>query len=142
MKQISIFLENKKGRLAEVTNIMFKSNIDIKALSLADTRDFGVLRIIVNKPDDCLKILKQNNFVAQETEVIAIEVQDKPGGLFKVLEILDKNDVNVEYMYATVEKKHDKAFVIFRIEEKDKAMKILTENNINVAKDNDILNNL
>jgi hypothetical protein len=138
LKQISVFLENKKGRLAEVTDILGKGNINIKALSLADTSDFGVLRLIVNDPDRCVKILKENEFVAQVTDVIGIEVEDKPGGLFKVLDILEKNNINVEYMYATVEKNKNNPIVVFKVDEKENAKKILAGNNIAVAKNSDI----
>ena len=142
IKQISVFLENKKGRLSDVTKTIAENKIDIKALTLADTKDFGVLRLIVTDPDKCVKILKENNFVAQETEVIAIEIEDAPGGLSKVLGILNANDINIEYIYATVEKIKNKAIVIFRIDEKDKAKSVLNENNINIYTMQDILKNM
>ena len=142
IKQISVFLENKKGRLSDVTKTIAENKIDIKALTLADTKDFGVLRLIVTDPDKCVKIFKENNFVAQETEVIAIEIEDAPGGLSKVLGILNANDINIEYIYATVEKIKNKAIVIFRIDEKDKAKSVLKENNINIYTMQDILKNM
>lgn len=117
VKQISVFLENKKGRLAEVTNIIAKAKINIKALSLAETTDFGIVRIIVDSPDKCLMVLKNKGFVVQETDVIAIEVRDKPGGLNDVLKLLNKYDINIEYIYATIERRSDKAVVIFKIPE-------------------------
>lgn len=91
VKQISVFLENKSGRLAEVTKILGENNIDISALSIADTTDFGILRLIVNDPDKAEKVLKENGFTVSSTNVIAIGVEDKPGGLSKALEILDAN---------------------------------------------------
>lgn len=142
IKQISVFLENKKGRLSEVTKTIADNGIDIKALTLADTKDFGVLRLIVTEPDKCVKILKESNFVAQETEVIAIEIEDAPGGLSKILELLNSNDVNIEYIYATIEKVKNKAIVIFRIEEKDKAREVLSKNGINIYQMQDIINNM
>ncbi|HPO49703.1 MAG TPA: ACT domain-containing protein [Spirochaetota bacterium] len=142
IKQISVFLENKKGRLSEVTKTIADNGIDIKALTLADTKDFGVLRLIVTDPDKCVKILKESNFVAQETEVIAIEIEDAPGGLSKILELLNSNDVNIEYIYATIEKVKNKAIVIFRIEEKDKAREVLSKNGINIYEMRDIINNM
>ena len=142
IKQISVFLENKKGRLSEVTKTIADNKIDIKALTLADTKDFGVLRLIVTEPDRCVKILKENNFVAQETEVIAIEVEDAPGGLSKVLELLNINNVNIEYIYATIEKIKNKAIVIFRIEEMSKAKEILNKNGINIYEMSDIIKNM
>lgn len=142
IKQISVFLENKKGRLSDVTRIIADNKIDIKALTLADTRDFGVLRLIVTEPDRCLKILKENDVVAQVTEVIAIEIEDVPGGLAKVLDILNSSNVNIEYIYATIEKRQNKAVVIFRIEEKEKACDVLRKNNINIYSMESILKNM
>ena len=130
VKQISIFLENKKGRLAEVTQTLSREKINIRALSLADTADFGVLRIIVNNPERCLSILKSKSFVAQVTEVIAVEVEDKPGGLARILEVLDGDNVNVEYMYAYVEKKSDNAIVICKIDDRERALQVLEKNGI------------
>jgi hypothetical protein len=128
VKQISVFLENKKGRLAEVTQVLSKERINIRALSLADTADFGVLRIIVNNPEKCLGVLKSNGFVAQVTEVIAVEVADEPGGLARILEVLDGENVNVEYMYAYVEKRRDNAIVICKIDDRERALAVLAKN--------------
>jgi hypothetical protein len=130
VKQISVFLENKKGRLAEVTQTLAREKINIRALSLADTADFGVLRIIVNNPDRCLTALKANSFVAQVTEVIAVEVEDAPGGLAHILEVLDQDNVNVEYMYAYVEKSRDNAIVICKIDDRERALQVLEKNGI------------
>ncbi len=130
VKQISIFLENKKGRLAEVTRALSKEKINIRALSLADTADFGVLRIIVDNPERCLSVLKSNSFVAQVTEVVAVEVEDKPGGLARILEVLDADGVNVEYMYAYVEKSKDNAIVICKIDDRERALSVLKKNGI------------
>ncbi|MBN1797087.1 MAG: ACT domain-containing protein [Spirochaetales bacterium] len=141
IKQISIFLENKIGRLAEVTKLLADSKINIRTLSLAETAEFGVLRLIVSDPDACLKVLKDNQFVAQETDVIAVEVQDKPGGLNRILEIFHKNDINIEYMYAFVEKKVDNAIVVFRIDNAGKAIAVLQDHNIAIVSD-DIIKNL
>ncbi len=130
VKQISVFLENKKGRLAEVTRVLSREKINIRALSLADTADFGVLRIIVNNPERCLSVLKSGGFVAQVTEVVAVEVQDKPGGLSRILEVLDAENVNVEYMYAYVEKTKDNAIVICKIDDRERALTVLAKNDI------------
>jgi hypothetical protein len=130
VKQISVFLENKKGRLADVTRILAKESVNIRALSLADTADFGVLRIIVNDPERCLAALKKSSFVAQVTDVVAIEVEDRPGGLSRILEALDAAGVNVEYMYAYVEKSRDNAVVICRIDDRDKALAALARDGI------------
>jgi len=130
VKQISVFLENKKGRLADVARILAGQGINLRALSLADTADFGVLRIIVDDPDRCLAVLKGNSFVAQVTEVVAVEVEDKPGGLGHVLEILDAAGLNVEYMYAYVEKSKDNAVVICKIDERERAIRVLAQKGV------------
>jgi hypothetical protein len=132
IKQISIFLENRRGRLADVTRILTESKINMRALSLADTADFGVLRIIVDEQERCLGVLHDNDFIAQETDVIAVEVPDEPGGLYGILSLFDRNDVNIEYMYAFVEKKMDRAAVIFKIDDHEKAKDVLGKSNINV----------
>jgi hypothetical protein len=130
VRQISIFLENKKGRLAEVTRLLAARGVNIRALSLADTADFGVLRIIVDDPDACLAALKTNGIIAQVTEVLAVETEDKPGGLSQVLAALEGAGLNVEYMYAYVEKKKANAIVICKIDDKDRAAAVLKENGI------------
>jgi hypothetical protein len=130
VKQISVFLENKKGRLAEATMTLSKEKINIRALSLADTADFGVLRLIVDGPDRAVAALKARGFVAQVTEVIAVEVEDRPGGLSHILEVLDQDNVNVEYLYAYVEKTRDNAIVICRIDDRERALQILEKHGI------------
>ncbi len=135
IKQISIFLENKIGRLAEVTGLLADAGINIRTLALAETAEFGVLRLIVDDPAACLKVLKEHHFVAQETDVIAVEVEDRPGGLHRILEIFLKNNINIEYMYAFVEKRVDNAILVFRIEDASAAIKVLRDNNISVVTD-------
>jgi len=131
-QQISVFLENKKGRLAEVAALIAREGINIRALSLADTADFGVLRLIVNDPQRCFAVLKEGGFVAQKTEVIAVEVADRPGGLSRILAVFDRHGINIEYMYAFVEKKSDNAIVIFRIDQPAKAVEVLESESITV----------
>jgi hypothetical protein len=99
VEQISIFIENKSGRLAEVTDVLGKAGVNIRALSLADTSDFGILRLIVDKTDQAQKALKEKGFTVNKTEVVAVEVPDRPSGLCGILQILDSAGVNVEYMY-------------------------------------------
>ena len=132
LQQVSVFLENKKGRLAEVTSLIADKGINIRALALADTADFGVLRLIVNDPDRCFEALKTAGFVAQRTDVIAVEVEDKPGGLKRILEIFDAQEINIEYMYAFVEKKTDKAIVIVRIDQPERAIEALGSQGVTV----------
>lgn len=132
VKQISVFLENKSGRLADVTRTLADNNINICALSIADTTDFGILRLIVNKPEEAEKILSENEFTVSCTSVIAIGVEDKPGGLAKALDVLHQNSISIEYMYAFVGKTGNEAFVILRAENPDEAVKTLSNCDISL----------
>lgn len=134
VQQISIFLENKSGRLSEVTRILGNNGINIRALSLADTTDFGILRLIVNDADKANRVLKENGFTVGKTDVIAVEVDDKPGGLATILEILNRENINVEYMYAFVERSRDNAVIIFRFDDQfiDRAITLLRDAGITV----------
>lgn len=125
VKQISVFLENKSGRLAQVTKVLGENGINIRALSIADTTDFGILRLIVNDPDKAYQVLKEAGFTASVTDVIAVEVADKPGGLAEVLQYLDKAGINIEYLYAFLTKSAAAALVVFRVEQLDEAVKVL-----------------
>jgi hypothetical protein len=136
--QISIFLENRKGRLYDVCSLLGKNDINIRALNVAETESFGVLRIVVNKPDVAVKVLKEANFVAKLTDVVAVEVEDRPGGLASILKVLADEDVNVEYMYGFVEKATDKALMVFRFDDIDKAAKILLKHGIKIATNSQI----
>ena len=138
LTQISVFLENRKGRLYDVCNLLGKNNINIRALTIAETESFGVLRIVVDKSDLAVEILRKNGFVANLTSVIAVEVGDKPGGLAAILKILADNDVNVEYMYGFVEKFSDNALLVFRFEDVEKAQKILIEKNVKIVTSKEI----
>jgi hypothetical protein len=128
--QLSVFLGNEEGRLAEVTSILAKAKINIRALSLADTADFGVLRIIVDKPDAAILALKKADIVVKTTDVIAAEVEDTPGGLAKVLKVFKDEKINIEYMYAFVEKKNDNAVLVFRVEDIDSVIKKLKKSQL------------
>jgi hypothetical protein len=132
VRQLSVFMENRAGRLAEVVRLMGEAGINIRALSLADTSDFGILRLIVNNVDKALKVLRDSGHTVSLTDVIAVEVPDRPGGLASVLDPLQSSGVNVEYMYAFVEKATDKAVVIFRFEDLDAAVRVLTQAGISV----------
>ena len=121
-EQLSIFVENKPGRLADVAATLAAHNIDLRALSLADTADFGIIRLIVNKPEEARKILKQEGFRAEITAVLAVEVPDQPGSLSKVLGAFAAANLNVEYMYAFVSKGGDGARMIFRLDDIDRAI--------------------
>lgn len=128
VEQLSIFIENKSGRLAEITRILGEACINIRALSLADTSDFGILRLIVNDCEAAKTVLKDKGFTVSKTEVVAVEVPDRPGGLSAILQVLDRESINVEYMYAFVERCGGNAVIIFRFDETDKAIGVLTAN--------------
>lgn len=132
VEQISIFLENRAGRLAEITRILGEAGLNIRALSLADTSDFGILRLILNDNDKAKATLKEHGFTVGKTDVVAVEVEDRPGGLGHILEILGKGNINVEYMYAFVQHSGENAVLIFRFDDIDAAIKLLTDNNIKV----------
>lgn len=132
LEQISIFIENKSGRLAEVTRILGNKGINIRALSLADTSDFGILRLIVDQIDLAKTVLKEQGFTVSKTNVVAVEVPDQPGGLAGILDVLDKSRVNVEYMYAFVERCGGNAVIIFRFDDAEAAIRVLTANSVKI----------
>ncbi len=127
VEQIAVFLENKSGRLAEITAILADNGINIRALSVADTADFGILRLIVDKVELAKKVLKENGFTVGKTNVLAVEVPDRTGGLATVLKSIEAAGLNVEYMYAFVNKTGENAVLIFRFEEMDKAIESLQQ---------------
>ena len=130
VKQISVFLENRPGALAEFTKILELSSIDLRALSLAESEDFGIVRVIVDDPYKTIRILKEEGYICSVTKVIAVEIADKPGSLVKMLNVLGDNNVNLEYSYAFLAKKANSAFMILRVADNDKAIKVLTQNGI------------
>lgn len=132
IKQISIFVENKPGRLSSITRLLKENDIDIRALSIADTRDFGILRLIVNKPDKTVEMLKNEGCTVSLTNVIAIGISDKPGGLSDAMETLYSANVSVEYMYAFISKSEDQAYVILRVDNNDRAIEALTEKDFTI----------
>jgi hypothetical protein len=132
VEQISVFIENKSGRLAEVASVLGEAGVNIRALSLADTSDFGILRLIVNDCENAKKVLKEKGFTVSKTEVVAIEVPDRPGGLSEILGTLDMESINVEYMYAFVERCGGNAVIIFRFDETEKAINTLLAKGFNI----------
>ncbi len=139
IEQLSIFLENKAGRLAEVTDVLASADINIRALSLADTSDFGILRLIVNDHEKAKNILKDAGFTVGLTSVMAVEVPHVPGGLNSIVQLLGKKGINVEYMYAFMQK-GDNAVLIFRFNNLEAAMKALREANIPILSSDMICN--
>lgn len=137
-EQISVFLENKAGRLAEVTGILSDAKVNIRALALADTSDFGVLRLIVDNNETAVEALKNRGFTVGRTDVLAVEVEDRPGGLHSILDMLNEADINVEYMYAFVQHSGKNAVMIFRFDNIDEAVKVLEENNVKVINGSEV----
>lgn len=140
VKQVSVFVENKTGRLAEVTSVLGDNGIDISALSIADTTDFGILRLIVNKPEEAEKILGESGFTVSSTDVIAIAIPDTPGSLSKALKTLDTSSIGIEYMYAFVGKSTDEALVILRTENPERAAELLEDSFIRVLNEKEVYN--
>ena len=139
IKQISVFLENKRGRLYEALKAVADKNINIRALSIADTSEFGILRMIVNNPEEAKKALEENGFTTKITNVIAVGVKDEPGGLAEILKYLYDADINVEYIYAFVEKSKEKAVVVLKTNNLDKSISILQEKGVHLLSWDDIL---
>jgi hypothetical protein len=132
VEQISVFLENKPGALAEATRILGESGINIRALSLADTKDFGILRLIVNDNEKAREILGRKGLTVRKTEVVAVEVPDRPGGLAEILKILSEASINVEYLYAFVQQSGENAIIIFRFDETDRAISVLSGKKVRI----------
>jgi hypothetical protein len=132
VEQISVFLENKPGALAEVTRILGEAGVNIRALSLADTKDFGILRLIVNDNEKAKEVLDRRGLTVRKTEVVAVEVPDRPGGLADILNILSEASINVEYLYAFVQQSGENAIIIFRFDETDRAINVLAEKKVHI----------
>ncbi len=132
VKQISVFLENKSGRLAEVTKTLSANKIDIRALYIADTTEYGILRMIVDKPDKAMDLLKRSGFTVSTTNVIAIAIADTPGTLDDALEVLSSGGISVEYLYAFVGRASTDAIVVIRVEMPESAIKALEAAGIRV----------
>lgn len=132
VKQISVFVENTAGKLAEFTRVLCKHNINMRALSLADTRDFGILRLIVDDSYKTACVLKDEGYVFSITKVLAVAIPDQPGCLYKILTILGDNDINIEYTYAFNHKTQGMAYMIFRVEDNEKAVEVLTKEGVKI----------
>ncbi|MDO4305418.1 MAG: ACT domain-containing protein [Eubacteriales bacterium] len=130
VKQISVFLENKPGRLADFTEILSRHQIDMRALSLAEAEDFGIVRIIVDDVYNASTVLKDEGYVFSITKVLAVEMPDEPGALSGIIRVLGENDVNVEYMYAFTTRKKGSAYMILRVADNKKAIEVLQKKGI------------
>ena len=133
IKQISVFLENTTGRIFEVTRTLANAGVNLRAISIADTADFGILRLIVDKTDEAINALNTAGFTTRQTNVAAVEIEDVPGSLAKLMELFQQSQVNIEYLYASLEGQVGKAVVIFKLEDHDKGMKIIRDNGLTMA---------
>ncbi len=133
VRQISVFMENRSGRLASVLREVARAGVNIRALSLADTSDFGILRLMVDNVDAGVKALRDSGHTVSVTEVLAVEVPDRPGGLAGILDVLSEAGLNVEYMYAFVSRATEKAMVVFRFEQPDAAIEALQKAGISLV---------
>ncbi len=132
IQQLSIFVENKSGRLAHITETLAAANVDIRAISVADTSDFGILRLIVDRPQDAVKALREAHLTVSLTSVIAIGIEDQPGAFAKAMRVLADHSIGVEYMYAFISRDEGRAYVILRVEDSEKAEAALKENGISL----------
>lgn len=138
IRQISVFIENRPGRLLEVLNLLGGSSINVKALSLADSSDFGIVRLIVKGTDEAVALLKSNGFTLSVTNTIACVVEDKPGSLAQILKLLSDNNVNIEYMYGFTSPIEDKAVMVLRVSDIDEAQKLLAGSKIEMLSQEEI----
>lgn len=140
IKQLSIFVENREGTLVEVTDAIAKAEVDIRAMSVADTNDFGIFRLIVTDYDKAKAALEEANCFVSITEVVGVAVEDKPGSLAKVIKLLAQNNINIEYMYAFITISRQFAYVVLRVADNAAAEKILTDNGVRLVSEEDIAN--
>ena len=138
IKQISLFVENKPGRMAKVSKTLSDAGVNIRALTVAEAGDFGVIRMVVDDPEKGYQVLHDNGFTVSETEVLAVEMKDIPGGLYEIVNTLGESDVNVDYAYAFVTTKAERAMLIIRVDNLEKARKVLTGAGIKLATKDEI----
>lgn len=130
VEQISVFLENRAGQLSEITTVLYKNDIDIRALFIAETADYGVLRLIVSEPEKAKKVLSENGTIISTVDVTAVSVPDEPGGLCGILNLLAENNIDISYMYSVFGHDDGKAHMVFRVHDSQTLEKLLSENSI------------
>lgn len=138
IKQLSIFIPNQKGSLSQLTDILIAHNIDIRAIAVFDTADFGILRIVVDDPERAVEILNKEGVVAKVSKVIAVEPEDKPGSLNQIFTILRDADINIEYIYSFIMRKKEMPYVVLKVDQQEKAVEELTAKGINVINKEEI----
>ena len=136
--QISVFIENKEGRIKEAINTLSEAKVNIRALSVGDTAKYGILRLIVSDNETAIKSLEADGFIVKESEVVVVVVPDKPNGLNSTLSILDDADINLEYIYAFVSSQPNEAIVAMKVEDTEKAIKVFEKNNAKILKKEDL----
>ncbi len=139
IKQISLFLENTSGRLVDALSLLSEANINIRALSLSDTSDFGILRLIVNNVDKAHQVLTEKHYTVLKSDVVAVEVEDRPGALVDILKILKNVGINVEYTYAFVERSADRAILVFRFDDVEKGIQALKAEGVTLLSSEQVL---
>ena len=140
IKQLSVFVENKEGKLREITDILAKAGIDIRALSIADTSEFGILRLIVRDPQKSKALLEKNGFVATINDVVGVEINDRPGGLAEIVRLFAERDINMEYMYAFLTRTENKAYLVVRVDDASEVENLLESEKIRILTPADIDN--
>lgn len=138
VEQISVFVENKAGTLAEVTKEFFDHGIDMRALNIAETTDFGVLRAIVNDTEKAASVLAEAGYIYSVTRVLAVAIPDEAGSLYKILDLLKSNDIDLEYTYAFITRDKETAYMIFKVKDNEKAIELLQKNNIRLVKQDEL----
>ena len=138
LKQLNVFVENKQGALVQITDALAKSEINIRALSIADTEEFGILRLIVSDLETACEMLEKLNYLVKVTDVVGVKIGDAPGKLSKALEVLDENGINMEYLYAFMARTEKHAYVVLRVADNDKAEAALEEAGFHIITDADI----
>ena len=138
LKQLTVFVENKQGAIVDITDALAKNNVDLRALSIADTKDFGILRLIVNNNDIAAKALSEHGYIIKNTDVVGVKIGDAPGKLSKALQVLDEKEINLEYLYAFMTRTEKHAYVVLRVADNDAAEAALEEAGFHLITDSDV----
>lgn len=140
IKQISVFISNQKGSLADLTDILIANSIDIRAISVFDTADFGILRMVVNDPDKAVEVLQREGFVAKVTKVLAVEPTDEPGSLNHIFTLMKENGINIDYIYSFVMRRREMPYIVLKADDLKKAADVLISSGINVVNKEEVYN--
>ncbi len=138
LNQLTVFVENKQGAVVDITHVLAEKGIDLRALSIADTKDFGILRLIVSDNETAAKALSSHGYLVKNTEVIGVKIGDAPGKLSAALAVLDENEINLEYLYSFMVRTEKHAYIVLRVEDNSAAEKVLTDAGFHMITDADI----